>query len=232
MDQIRETLRRPLALALTAGAVGSLMLSACGGGGSAGNASTGTGTYASATSAANGSGNTGTSAGTSATPSAHPRSPSGATGPSGAHLRFLAVRACLQRHGVTLPTRPGGGLFLGGASLPKGTSRAQLQAAMRTCLGGRGFFANGGPGAFRRRTASPRFRQALSAFAACLRQNGVNVPAPNTSGGGPVFSTKGLDTSSPKFKAATAKCRPALTGVFGLHRSGPGAAGGGAHPTG
>jgi hypothetical protein len=231
MDQIREMLRRPLGLALAAGAVSALTLSACGGG-SSGNASTGTGTNAAATSAANGSDNAGKSAGGTTAPSEHPRSGSGATGPAGARARFGAVRSCLQRNGVKLPTRPGGGLFLGGASLPKGTSRAQLQAAMRKCLGGRGFFAGGGPGAFRRRTASPRFRQALSAFAACLRQNGVAVPAPNTSGNGPVFSTKGLDTSSPKFKAATAKCRSTLIGAFGLHRTGPGAAGGGAHPTG
>jgi hypothetical protein len=133
-----------------------------------------------------------------------------------------AVRTCLQRNGVKLPTRPGGGFFLGGAGLPKGTSRAQLQASMRKCLGGRNFLANGGPGAFRRRTASPRFRQALSAFAACLRQNGIAVPAPNTSGAGPVFSTKGIDTSSPKFRAATAKCRSALIGAFGLHRAATG----------
>jgi hypothetical protein len=227
-QQIREALRRPLALALAAGAVGALTLSACGGG-SSGNASTGTGTNAAATSATAGSGDTGKPAGKSGggttAPSEHPRSGSGATGGAGARGRFGAVRACLQRNGVKLPTRPGGGLFLGGASLPKGASRAQLQAAMRTCLGGRGFFAGGGPGAFRRRTASPRFRQALSAFAACLRQNGIAVPAPNTSGGGPVFSTKGLDTSSPKFRAATAKCRSTLIGAFGLHRSGPGGAG-------
>jgi len=125
-----------------------------------------------------------------------------------------------------LPTPPGGGggLLLGGANLPKGVTRAQLQSAMRKCLGGRGFLA-GKPGAARNRAESPRFRLALSAFAACLRKNGVNLPQPNTSGNGPVFSTKGLNTASPQFKAATAKCRPALTGALGLRRGRPGAAG-------
>jgi hypothetical protein len=227
MHQIRESLRRPLALALTAGAVSALALSACGG--SSGTASTGSGTDAAATSAANGA----TGAGGKTTGSAEqPRSASGATGPAGARPRLGAVRACLQRNGVKLPT-PRGGFFLGGAALPKGVNRTQLQAAMRKCLGGRGFFAGGGPGAFRRRTASPRFQQALSAFAACLRQNGIAVPNPNTSGSGPVFSTKGIDTASPKFRAATAKCRSALIGAFGLHRTGPRAGGAaGAQPTG
>jgi hypothetical protein len=224
--QIREALRRPLAFALTAGAVGALTLSACGG--SSGNASTGSGANAAATGAANGSSNTGKSAGGTTGPAE--RSGNGATGPAGAPPRLEAVRACLQRNGIKLPTRSGVGLLLGGTSLPKGTSRAQLQAAMRKCLGGRGFSTNGGPGASRRRTASPRFRQVLSAFAACLRQNGIAVPNPNPSGSGPVFSTKGIDTASPKFRAATAKCRPALIGAFGLHRAGPGPAG--AQPTG
>jgi len=130
----------------------------------------------------------------------------------------------LSKQGIKLPAPSGrGGLFLGGANLPKGVSRSQLQAATRKCLGGRAGFL-GGPGTARlRRTASPRFRQALSSFAACLRKNGVNVPAPNTSGNGPVFSTKGIDTSSPQFKAATAKCRSALVGAF---RSRGGTAGG------
>ena len=33
-----------------------------------------------------------------------------------------------------------------------------------------------------------------------MRENGVNLPAPNTSGNGPVFNTKGIDTSSATFK--------------------------------
>ena len=105
-------------------------------------------------------------------------------------------------------------------------TRVQYFEALRKCGGN-----FGGPGAFKggRAFNSPRFRQALTKFAACLRQNGVNLPAPNTSGKGPVFSTKGIDTSSPQFKAAEAKCRSALLG--GLRSgtapgSGPGTAAG------
>jgi hypothetical protein len=38
------------------------------------------------------------------------------------------------------------------------------------------------------------------------------VPAPNTSGTGPVFNTKGLDTTSATFKAAQSKCSSLLRG--------------------
>jgi hypothetical protein len=59
-----------------------------------------------------------------------------------------------------------------------------------------------------------RFKDALSKFAACLRQNGVNIPAPNTSGKGPVFSARGVQTNTPKFRQATTKCRSVLLGAF------------------
>jgi hypothetical protein len=41
-----------------------------------------------------------------------------------------------------------------------------------------------------------------------LREGGVNLPAPNTTGNGPVFNTKGIDTSSAQFRAAQARCQP------------------------
>ena len=73
-------------------------------------------------------------------------------------------------------------------SCPTGVTRAQYEAALKKCGGAR---LRG------RRVAasnSPAFRQALAKFAACMRENGVNVPAPNTSGNGPIFNTKGLNT--------------------------------------
>jgi hypothetical protein len=189
-----------------------LGLAACGGGGSSSSSSTGT--TAAATSAS-----TGTSA---------KKAPN--TG------RFAAIRECLQKNGITLPQRtpgqkrpPGGaGGFLGGgaggpgaagrAQLPKGVTRARYEAALKKC--GAGAFAGRGGTRFK----SPAFKTALTKFAACMRENGVNVPAPNTSGNGPVFDTKGIDTSSAQFKAAEAKCQSDLSGAF---RRGPGAGGAG-----
>ncbi len=139
--------------------------------------------------------------------------------------RFTAVRECLQKNGITLPQRAAGqrrtpgqrrgfgaGGFLsggGGPQLPKGVTRAQYEATLKKCGGG-GHFLRSGPAGFN----NPAFKQAFAKYAVCLRQNGVDVPAPNTSGKGPVFNTKGLNTGSSQFKTATAKCRSALVGVF------------------
>jgi hypothetical protein len=148
--------------------------------------------------------------------------------------RFTALRECLKKEGINLPQRTpgsrapgsrrapgaGGGPFGGGnggaQQLPKGVTRAQLQTAMRKCGGG----TFGGGGA---RANNPAFKQSLAKFATCMRQNGVKVPAPNTSGNGPVFSTKGLDTHSKAFMAAETKCQSLLRGSF---RRGGGAPGG------
>jgi hypothetical protein len=193
-------------------------LAACGGSSSK--------TSSSANAASVGTASTGT---TSTGASSNGTSPSGSgtstpgVGRGGA--RFAALRECLEKNGITLPTRtPGSGRpaggpggFLGdGAQLPKGVTRAQYEAALKKC-GGHVF---GGAGA--RFANNPVFKAALAKYAECLRQNGVNVPAPNTSGKGPVFDTKGIDTSSPRFRAATTKCRSTLTGAFRR----PGGAGG------
>src|SRR5664279_2493521 len=67
---------------------------------------------------------------------------------------------------------PGGGP--GGFQLPKGVTRAQLQAALKKCGADR--FLRRRPGTLN----SASSRAGLVKYAACLRQNGVNVPAPNT----------------------------------------------------
>jgi hypothetical protein len=131
--------------------------------------------------------------------------------------RPSALRECLQRNGVKLPAERGArGLSLNGG-LSKAAS-GQLRAAMRKCLGAGGP-PRSGPGRFLHTTGSSRFKQALSDFAACLRKNGVNLPAPNTSGNGPVFSTKGVNTASAQFRAAATKCRPALIASFRAPRA-------------
>jgi hypothetical protein len=158
--------------------------------------------------------------------------------------RFKALRECLQKNGITLPKRapgqrrpggPGGpGGFLGGAGggprLPSGVTRAQYEAAIKKCGGGA--FA-GGTAA---RLKNPAYLAALTKFAACMRENGVNVPAPNTSGNGPIFDTKGLNTASAQFRTAETKCSSDLRSAFrrgsgGAAASGS-AAGGGAAPGG
>jgi len=60
------------------------------------------------------------------------------------------------------------------------------------------------------RVSSPAFKAALTKFATCLRQNGVNLAPPNTSGNGPIFSTKGVNTASAQFRTAERKCSATL----------------------
>jgi hypothetical protein len=145
--------------------------------------------------------------------------------PGGGGGRFSALRECLQKQGITLPPRspgaPGARGLLGsgsgqGPTLPSGVSRARFEAARTKCGGGNVAFGGRAPN-------SPARTKALSAFAACMRSNGVNLAAPNTSGKGPVFNTSGVNTTSAQFKDAQTKCSSSLQGAFAGGRTGAGA---------
>lgn len=132
--------------------------------------------------------------------------------------RRAALRECLEKQGVKLPSAPSGGQPgsgppagggqppVGGGGFTPGGADSKTQEAFKKCGGG----SFGG-----RPRNSAAFKATLTKFAACMRENGVNLPAPNTSGKGPVFDTKGIDTSSTAFKSAQSKCRSALKGAFG-----------------
>jgi hypothetical protein len=229
MRHIHSTSSRPAIAALSV-MLTALALAACGGGSSSSSTKTtnaaATSTGASSTTSTTG---TGTSSSTPTTGTGAPGTPGSGAGapgtPGGPGSRFSALRECLAKDGIKLPQRkpgqrPGAGGFLGaGASgLPAGVTRAQLEAALRKCGGfARGRFPGAG-----NRFNSPVLKAAYTKFAACMRENGVNLPAPNTTGKGPVFSDKGLKLSSPGFKAAERKCRSDLSSGF---RARPGAAG-------
>jgi hypothetical protein len=165
------------------------------------------------------------SKGSSSTAAASSKAKGAPAGKAHNAARFKALQECLSKQGITLPNRTPGGQGAppssggppsgalgqeGGPRLPAGVSRAKFDAALKKC-GGADF---GGRGLAGGRFNKPSFRKALVKYAACLRQNGVNVPAPNTSGKGPVFSTKGLKTNSPKFQQAEAKCDSIIRGAF------------------
>ncbi len=202
--------RKPAAAALVILLLACIGLAACGG-----SSGTSSSSNAAATSAASGASSTATTSSTATSPSTSTSTSTAGVGRGSA--RFAGMRECLQKNGITLPKRtpgagPGGGFpgagAGGGPQLPKGVTRAQYEAALRKC-GAHTF--NGGAG---RRLNNPVFQAALAKYGNCLRQNGVNLPAPNTSGNGPIFNTKGIDTSSPQFRAASAKCRGVLIGAF------------------
>jgi hypothetical protein len=214
----------------------SLGLAACGG-----SSSTTTTTETTANAAATGTTTAGTSStgttstepsstgtsptGTSSTPTT-PTAPTTGTTPAARAARFAAVRTCLSKKGITLPQRGAGGFAGGGAQLPKGMSRAQFAEALRSCGSGfKGSRFNKGASGFKNPFNNARFHAVLARFAACMRQNGVNIGEPNTSGSGPVFDTKGINTGSAQFKAASANCRSTLLGALKSNSAHPGATG-------
>ncbi len=143
---------------------------------------------------------------------------------AGARPGFARLRTCLQQQGVTLPrpsaagpgTRPPAGAAPGSGGFRRGggffsrlssAERARLRAAMQKCGGqfGGGFRRFRGPD-----VRSAGFRRALVAYVACVRRNGFDLPAPNTSGSGPVFDPSKVNRQDPKFVAANAKCQQLL----------------------
>jgi hypothetical protein len=138
----------------------------------------------------------------------------GTSGRAGFAARAAALRTCLKKEGITLPERKppsttggqprgpfGSGAPRGGFQLPSGVTREQMQAALKKCGAGSAGF---------RRFNGGRNPQRLAKFASCMRSNGVTLPPPNTSGKGPIFDTKGIDTTSSTFKQADAKCAKEL----------------------
>ncbi len=165
----------------------------------------------SSTSTTPGTSSTSTTPGTSSTGTSSTGTSTAGAPPAGRAARFAAVRTCLSKKGITFPQSGAAGSPGSGGHLPKGMSSAQFAEALRSCSssfsGSR--FGKGGRGVHGLFN-NPRFHSALERFAACMRQNGVNVGVPNTSGKGPVFATKGINTGSAKFKAAAAACRSTL----------------------
>ncbi|HUH81635.1 MAG TPA: hypothetical protein VLZ06_09950 [Solirubrobacteraceae bacterium] len=160
----------------------------------------------------------------------------------GGSSRFASLRACLAKEGITLPSGPSNGATgstgstgstgqggfpgaRGGFKLPEGVSRQKFQEALKKCGGGAGF--GGG-----RNFNGAATKTALTKYATCMRENGVKLPAPNTSGKGPVFDTKGIDTTSAAFKNAQKKCQSDLPAFFGPGGGNPPGGGEGGPPAG
>jgi hypothetical protein len=154
---------------------------------------------------------------------------------------FTALRACLTKHGVTLPSRTAqsGGGFGGGAppsgGPPTGApgagggfaggANSKFAKALKACGGKAGGFrggfrggypgAGGAPGAgtghFR-----PAFTKAtLTAFVACVRKNGYPAmpeAKTNTTTGG--FFPLSIEKNA-KFRKASAKCASVLRTAAG-----------------
>lgn len=137
-------------------------------------------------------------------------SPSTATAADAQDAARVKFSQCMRQNGVDIPDSPGQG---GGAAL-QNVDRAKLQTAIKACQK----YQQAAVG-----TISPSQRQAFqdafAKFSSCMRQHGVDIPAPG-SGGGPPAGGGGIDRNDPKIKAATEACRSQLP------QGGPGGPGG------
>lgn len=129
----------------------------------------------------------------------------GASGRAGAGGFFRRLGAS-GRFGSTGASGAGG--FLGGNS-----KRAAAFKACGVDFGGGfgGGFARPGAatgGGFNVSTAAGR--AAVTKFVACVRQHGYDIPNPNLSGTGPVYTSTEVNRSNPKFVAASGACASLL----------------------
>lgn len=152
------------------------------------------------------------SSGSSTTKVASASTAPAATG-SGSGFNSAAFRTCLQKHGVTFPSRPanaGTGTGTTPSGPPSGSSPSggggfapnpKLRAAIQACGGG-----NFRPGA---RSGAGLSHTAINNFVACVRKNGYpQMPDPNFSGTGSIFPTS--VEANAKFKAASRACASVL----------------------
>lgn len=107
---------------------------------------------------------------------------------------------------------PGGGGVPGaGAGGPGGLSsdqRRKLQAAMQKCgVDPSRFGRRAGGGA---RPDDAAYRKRVTAYVACVRENGFDLPDPDFSGKGPIFDPEKVDQQDATFQKASRACQAKL----------------------
>lgn len=128
-------------------------------------------------------------------------------GPGGLQLT-ADQRSCVEGKDVTIPSPGAGGQPPSGgppAAGANGQDFQNLQQALKDC----GVSLPNGPQGGGNFDPSA-VREQISQYVACVRQNGYDLPNPNTSGNGPVFDSSKVNQNDPKFKAASAKCQNLL----------------------
>ncbi len=135
-----------------------------------------------------------------------------AGGPGGFELSD-DTRACLEEQGVELPDPgegpPGSGAPPeGGPPQGFGQGGEDMKEALEECGAE---LPQGGPGGGPPMD-SKDFRESVKEYAACMGENGYELPEPNLSGEGPVFKDSDVDREDPKFEAADAECQSLLGG--------------------
>lgn len=151
----------------------------------------------------------GGSSGDSSTEGGSTASSDRAGGPAGFELSD-DTRACLEEQGVELPDPgegpPGGGAPPeGGPPQGFGQGGEEMKEALEECGAE---LPQGGPAG--PPMDSSAFRESVKEYAACMGENGYELPEPNVSGEGPVFKESDVDREDPKFEAANEKCQSLL----------------------
>jgi len=125
--------------------------------------------------------------------------------------KVSAALDCLRRNGVTVTPAE---LASGGLQLPKGVTHAQYEAAVKRCAQ-----IATGEAVGRSVTGTAAFKAAVAKFIACMKASGANLPAPNTSGNGPLFNPAALNPASPQIQAGLRRCYPLLRAAYGVKSS-------------
>jgi hypothetical protein len=130
----------------------------------------------------------------------------------------LKFAKCMREHGIDMPDpeRDNGGIkwqpFTAG-------SRAAMQAAQKACQK----YRQAGGGRAPSAAEQAKIKNAMLAYAKCMRDHGIAVPDPKFTGGGIQFEpgSSGRNPNSPAFKAADQACHYTLSGLPQKFRAGP-----------
>ncbi|MFB9893296.1 hypothetical protein [Planobispora takensis] len=113
---------------------------------------------------------------------------------------------CMREHGVDMPDpEPGGGPVRIQAKGDRNTLEKAHKACQKYAPTKLGKSLKDDPGA----------QKAMLQFVRCMRENGVDMPDPDFSGGGVRIGGPGLNPDSPQFKKAQAACEKYLPGMTG-----------------
>jgi hypothetical protein len=130
---------------------------------------------------------------------------------------------CMREHGIDFPDPQRGANGLVRMMGPKNLNPndPKLKSANSECQK----FLQAGGGPAPDAATQAKARDAFVKFAQCMRQHGVDIPDPKSSGGGLTFQIGGkggLNPQSPKFKAADKVCHSLLGAIGPGGGSGPG----------
>jgi hypothetical protein len=131
----------------------------------------------------------------------------------------LKFAKCMREHGIDMPDpqRTGNGAIKQTINGKPG-SRAAMEAAQKACQK----YMQIGGGKAPSAAEQAKVKDAMLAYAKCMRDNGVDMPDPKFSGGGVQFqlgsgarngSSGGPNPDSPVFKAADKVCHSKLAAL-------------------